>query len=268
MQLWVGLGNPGAKYALQRHNVGFMAADVIAEVHDFGPWQKKFRGLIAEGRIGRNRILLLKPQTFMNDSGDAVQQALRFYKLEMDALTVFHDELDLAPFKVKVKLGGGTAGHNGLRSIREHRYAGYTSYASLNDLPKRDPAFADLARLLTRHAVKFADACAFDLPRKPRLDSLWVNLLKCGGQHSGHIHPHSIISGTFYVEAPPDSGAIRFEDPRLPLMMAAPPRRKDAPEELQPFVTIPPRPGLLLMWESWLRHEVLPGTGRGERLSV
>src|SRR5438045_1630957 len=117
MQLWVGLGNPGTKYALQRHNVGFMAADVIAEVHDFGPWQKKFRGLIAEGRIGRERILLLKPQTFMNDSGDAVQQALKFYKLDLDALVVFHDELDLAPFKVKVKVGGGTAGHNGLRSI-------------------------------------------------------------------------------------------------------------------------------------------------------
>src|SRR3954447_17311907 len=117
MQLWVGLGNPGAKYALHRHNVGFMAADIIAATHDFGPWQKKFRSLIAEGRIGRQRILLLKPQTFMNDSGDAVQQAMRFYRLDMDDLTVFHDELDLAPFKVKVKLGGGTAGHNGLRSI-------------------------------------------------------------------------------------------------------------------------------------------------------
>ena len=117
MQLWVGLGNPGAQYALQRHNVGFMAADIIAEAHDFGPWQKKFRSLIAEGRIGRQRVLLLKPQTFMNDSGDAVQQALRFYKLEMDELTVFHDELDLAPFKVKVRVGGGLAGHNGLRSI-------------------------------------------------------------------------------------------------------------------------------------------------------
>lgn len=117
MQLWVGLGNPGAQYALQRHNVGFMAADVIAEVHDFGAWQKKFRSLIAEGRLGRHRILLLKPQTFMNDSGDAVQQALNFYKLDLDALTVFHDELDLAPFKVKVRVGGGLAGHNGLRSI-------------------------------------------------------------------------------------------------------------------------------------------------------
>jgi len=117
MQLWVGLGNPGAQYALHRHNVGFMAADIIGEVHGFSSWSKKFRSLIAEGRIGRQRVMLLKPQTFMNDSGDAVQQALKFYKLDMDALTVFHDELDLAPFKVKVKLGGGTAGHNGLRSI-------------------------------------------------------------------------------------------------------------------------------------------------------
>ena len=117
MQLWVGLGNPGGEYALQRHNVGFMAVDVLAEAHRFGPWQKKFRSLIADGRVGAQRILLLKPQTFMNDSGDAVQQALNFYKLDMDALTVFHDELDLAPFKVKVRVGGGLAGHNGLRSI-------------------------------------------------------------------------------------------------------------------------------------------------------
>ena len=120
MQLWVGLGNPGAKYALQRHNVGFMAADAITEVHDFAPWQKKFRSLIAEGRIGSERILLLKPQTFMNDSGDAVQQALHFYKLDLGDLTVFHDELDLAPMKVKVRVGGGLAGHNGLRSIDAH----------------------------------------------------------------------------------------------------------------------------------------------------
>jgi len=117
MQIWAGLGNPGTLYALHRHNVGFMAADVIADVHEFGPWQKKFRSLISEGRIGGQRVLLLKPQTFMNDSGDAVQQALRFYKIEIDALTAFHDELDLLPMKVKVKTGGGTAGHNGLRSI-------------------------------------------------------------------------------------------------------------------------------------------------------
>jgi uncharacterized protein (TIGR02466 family) len=151
---------------------------------------------------------------------------------------------------------------------KTHRYAGYTSYASLNDLPKRDPAFADLAKLLTRHAAEFARECALETTRRPRLDSLWVNLLKSAGHHSGHIHPHSIISGALYVEVPERSGAIRFEDPRLPLMMAAPRRRADAPEELLPFVTVQPRPGLLLMWESWLRHEVLPGRGNGERLSV
>ena len=144
---------------------------------------------------------------------------------------------------------------------RQHRYAGYTSYASLNDLPRRDPAFADLAKVLTRHAAAFAKEAGFELNRKPKLDSLWVNLLKSGGQHSGHIHPHSIISGTLYVEVPAGSGSIRFEDPRLPLMMAAPPRADT-------FVTVQPGPGLLLMWESWLRHEVLPGTGRGERLSI
>jgi PTH1 family peptidyl-tRNA hydrolase len=120
MQVWAGLGNPGAQYALHRHNVGFMAADVIAHAHSFSPWSKKFRGLVSEGRIGRHRVLLLKPQTYMNDSGESVSQALRFYKLGLDALTVFHDELDLAPMKVKVKIGGGTAGHNGLRSIDAH----------------------------------------------------------------------------------------------------------------------------------------------------
>lgn len=157
----------------------------------------------------------------------------------------------------------------GRRWSQEHHYPGYTSYASLNDLAKRDPALAELAKLLARHAATFARDCAFDLSRKPRLDSLWVNLLRGAGHHASHIHPHSIISGTFYVEVPKGSGAIRFEDPRLPLMMAAPPRRKEAPEELRPFVAVEPRSGLLLLWESWLRHEVLPGTARGaERLSI
>jgi len=149
----------------------------------------------------------------------------------------------------------------GRRWSKAHGYAGYTSYASLNDLPKRDPAFAALARVLTDHAARFAKESRFDLPRQPKLDSLWANLLKSGGHHSGHIHPHSIISGTLYVEVPKGGGAIRFEDPRLPLMMAAPSR----PDT---FVTVEPRTGLLLMWESWLRHEVLPGSGRGERLSI
>jgi PTH1 family peptidyl-tRNA hydrolase len=120
MQLWVGLGNPGPQYAMHRHNVGFMAVDTLVEFHRFGPAQKKFQGWIHDGRIGGERVILLKPATFMNESGRAVGEAMRFYKLEMDALTVFHDELDLAPFKVKVKQGGGTAGHNGLRSIDKH----------------------------------------------------------------------------------------------------------------------------------------------------
>ncbi len=124
MQLWVGLGNPGPRYALHRHNVGFMAADVIADMHEFGPVQKKFAGWLQEGRIGAGagsiKVLLLKPATFMNESGMAVGEAMRFYKLGIDSLTVFHDELDLAPFRIRVKRGGGTAGHNGLRSIDRH----------------------------------------------------------------------------------------------------------------------------------------------------
>ncbi len=148
---------------------------------------------------------------------------------------------------------------------REHGYKGYTSYASLNDLPRRDPAFDELRRILNRHAASFARDLAW--AGKPKLDSLWVNLLKGGGHHSSHIHPHSILSGTLYVEVPSGSGVIRFEDPRLPMMMAAPVRREDAPEPLRPFVDIAPRPGLLLLWESWLRHEVRPN-GKGDRLSI
>lgn len=147
----------------------------------------------------------------------------------------------------------------GRRWARAHLYPGYTSYASLDDLPKRDPNFAGLAKVLARHAAAFALELGWET--KPKLDSLWVNLLRGGGHHGAHIHPHSIISGTLYVEVSKGSGAIRFEDPRLPLMMAAPTR----PET---FVKVDPRPGLLLMWESWLRHEVLPGSGRGQRLSI
>ncbi len=120
MQLWVGLGNPGPQYALNRHNVGFMAADIIAEVHDFPAPVRKFQGWFQEGRIGPEKILLLKPATFMNESGRAIGEALRFYKLEPQDVTVFHDELDLLPFRVKVKRGGGNAGHNGLRSTDAH----------------------------------------------------------------------------------------------------------------------------------------------------
>jgi len=147
-------------------------------------------------------------------------------------------------------------------------YRGYTSYASLNDLPTRDPAFADLRKALDKHVRAFAEALHLDLHRKLKLDSLWVNVMKSGGTHSGHLHPHSVISGTFYVTLPEGSGGLKLEDPRLPLMMAAPPRREDAPEDSQSFVYVDPRPGMLLLWESWLRHEVPASTAKGERISI
>lgn len=120
MQIWAGLGNPGASYAMHRHNVGFMAADAIAAVHGFGPWKVRFQGLASEGRIGSAKILLLKPQTFMNESGRSIRAALDFFKATAEDVTVFYDELDLDPFRVKVKRGGGTAGHNGIRSAVAH----------------------------------------------------------------------------------------------------------------------------------------------------
>ena len=120
MLLFAGLGNPGAKYANNRHNVGFMAADAIARRHSFSPWSKKFQAEIAEGRIGGEKILLIKPQTFMNLSGQAVGEALRFYKLDATAVTVFYDEIELPAGKIQVKIGGGSAGHNGIRSLDQH----------------------------------------------------------------------------------------------------------------------------------------------------
>lgn len=152
---------------------------------------------------------------------------------------------------------------------RTKGYGGYTSYASLDDLPTRATVFGDLKRKLDKHAAAFAGQLAFDLGAgKLRLDSLWVNILNPGAAHSGHVHPHSVLSGTVYVTVPPGAGGLRLEDPRLPMMMAAPPRLKDAPEGLQTFVTLDPAPGSLFLWESWLRHEVTPNQAKGERVSV
>lgn len=120
MKLVVGLGNPGAKYARNRHNIGFMALDEIASAHGFGPWKGRFQGSTAEGRLGSGKVLLLKPETFMNNSGQSVGEAMRFYKLDPADVIVFHDEIDLAPGKCRVKTGGGHAGHNGLRSLHAH----------------------------------------------------------------------------------------------------------------------------------------------------
>jgi len=152
---------------------------------------------------------------------------------------------------------------------KAHGYGGYTSYASLNDLTTRASVFAELKRKLDRHAKAFAQALAFDLGRgRLAMDSLWVNILKPGAGHSGHIHPHSVISGTVYVRTPPGASPLKLEDPRLPLMMAAPPRRPDAPEAAQSFVYLTPAPGTVFLWESWLRHEAPANAARSERISV
>jgi uncharacterized protein (TIGR02466 family) len=151
---------------------------------------------------------------------------------------------------------------------KAHGYRGYTSYASLEDLPQRDPIFADLVKKLNRHVAAFAQDCGFDLARPLKLDSLWVNVMKRSGTHSGHIHPHSAVSGTIYVTVPPGSGALKLEDPRLAMMMAAPRRLGGAAPDLQTFVYADPAPGSVFLWESWLRHEVMPSDAREERISI
>ena len=152
---------------------------------------------------------------------------------------------------------------------RENGYGGYTSYASLDDLSTRASVFGELKGKLDKHAAAFAKHLDFDLRgRRLKLDSLWVNVLKPGAAHSGHIHPLSVLSGTVYVATPPGSSALKLEDPRLPLMMAAPPRRSDAPQAVRPFVYLTPEPGTVLMWESWLRHEVPANRAKAERISI
>jgi len=152
---------------------------------------------------------------------------------------------------------------------RANAYRGYTSYASLNDLTTRASVFAALKRRLDRHAALYAEAIDLDLKgRRLRLDSLWVNVLAPGGAHSGHIHPHSVISGTLYLQTPKGAGALRLEDPRLPLMMAAPAPLADAPETRRRFVYLAPEVGSLFLWESWLRHEVIANAARTARVSL
>lgn len=152
---------------------------------------------------------------------------------------------------------------------REKGYKGYTSYASLNDLPTRDPGFAALKKQVDKHAVAFAKALHLDLgTKKLKLDSIWINVLEPGGAHSGHIHPHSVLSGTYYVAAPAGASALKLEDPRHPMMMAAPPRTEDAPEDERTFVYVAPIAGEVLLWESFLRHEVPPNAAKKPRVSV
>ncbi|MBV9903067.1 MAG: hypothetical protein JO346_00650, partial [Alphaproteobacteria bacterium] len=169
----------------------------------------------------------------------------------------------------KVCLAIAAEDRAGQRWAKEHGYRGYTSYASLNDLPQRAPEFAALKAQLDKHVAAFARAVDFDLGgRRLKLDSLWINVMPEGGIHTGHIHPHSVVSGTYYVALPRGASAIRFEDPRLPLMMAAPARNPKARAHNQTFVTVAPKAGTVLLWESWLRHEVLRNGARGQRISV
>jgi uncharacterized protein (TIGR02466 family) len=151
---------------------------------------------------------------------------------------------------------------------RANAYGGYTSYSSLDDLPIRAPQFADLVKRLDKHVASFAKTLRFDLTRKLKLDSMWINVLNPGGVHTSHIHPHSVISGTYYVTTPKGSSALKFEDPRLGLMMAAPTKKANAPPAAQPFVYMTPEPGTLILFESWLRHEVPPNQAREPRISI
>jgi len=155
----------------------------------------------------------------------------------------------------------------GQRWSKEHGYTGYTSYASLNDLPLRAPVFADLQRHLDKHVKAFARTLQFE-NTKFSLDSMWINVMEKGGVHTAHIHPHSVISGTYYAVIPKGASAIKFEDPRLAMMMAAPSKKPDAPRASQTFVRIAPTPGTVLLWESWLRHEVPQNAVPGQRISV
>ena len=181
---------------------------------------------------------------------------------------LFADDARLADLETAA-LGLARDDRAGRAWCRDHHYPGYTSYASLADLPQRDPAFADLVRVLNGHVARFAEQAFLDLGgRRAKLDSLWVNVLDGGGAHTGHIHPHSIVSGTFYVRVPDGASGLKLEDPRLPLMMAAPLRREDAPEDAKSFVYLTPAAGTLYLWESWLRHEVPAGRTRERRISI
>jgi uncharacterized protein (TIGR02466 family) len=169
----------------------------------------------------------------------------------------------------KTCLGLAAEDRAGQRWARKNGYGGYTSYASLNDLTRRASILAELEDDIARHVAAFARDAQFDLgKRRLTLDSLWINVMDKGGVHSPHIHPRSVISGTYYVTVPKRSGAIRFEDPRLAMLMAAPPRKKRARPENRTFVSVMPKPGLLLLWESWLRHGVEPSRASRPRISI
>lgn len=182
----------------------------------------------------------------------------KLYRAELDARL----NADLA----KTCLGLAAEDRAGQRWAREHGYEGYTSYASLDDLTTRASVFAELERAIAGHVRGFARALDYDA--KLKLDSLWMNVMPKGGVHTAHIHPHSAISGTYYVQVPRGAAAIKFEDPRLSMMMAAPVKRAWVKAENRIFVTVEPKAGTMLLWESFVRHEVPLNRAKGMRISV
>lgn len=182
------------------------------------------------------------------------------HRLPTSTLT---EELESACWMIE---DGDTAGHDW---CEREGYPGYTSYASLDDLAMRAPAFADLVDALDQLAVDFAERAHWDIGTGRLVcDSLWINILGEGGHHSGHIHPNSVISGTCYIAVPEGAGQIKFEDPRLPMLMAAPPLKADAPMQAKRFHYIQPKAGDILLWESWLRHEVMTSQSEAPRISI
>jgi uncharacterized protein (TIGR02466 family) len=182
-------------------------------------------------------------------------------------------QAQLSPVRNRVlaqtSLGFAAEDRAGRRWAKAHGYDGYTSYASLDDLTRRASVLAELEKEIARHVARFARDADFDLRgKKLALDSLWINVMDKGAIHAPHVHPHSVVSGTYYVAVPEKAGVIRFEDPRLAMLMAAPPKKSTAKPANRPFVTIRPKPGMLLLWESWLRHGVEPNRAKAPRISI
>ncbi len=187
----------------------------------------------------------------------------RLYRAELPRAAALNDAL------AKTCLSIAAEDRAGQRWSREHGYKGYTSYASLDDLPTRASVFAELVAHLNGHVRRFGKALDYEMNgKKLVLDSIWINAMEQGGVHGAHIHPHSVISGTYYVSIPKGAAAIRFEDPRLPMMMAAPPKKERAARDNRTFVSVTPKPGTVLLWESFLRHDVPPNSARGKRISI
>ncbi|KCV81986.1 peptidyl-tRNA hydrolase [Actibacterium atlanticum] len=219
MKLLVGLGNPGPKYAGNRHNIGFMALDRIAEDHGFAPWRSKFQGLLAEGRLGREKVLLLKPETFMNRSGQSVGEAMRFYKLTPEDVIVLHDELDLAPGKCRVKQGGGHAGHNGLRSIHGHIGESYGR-----------------VRLGIGHPGHKDRVSGYVLADFTKADQSWLeDLLRGISDGAGHLadgDSGKFMNAVSLRTAPPRSSTSKPKEKPAPVQAVAPEDTRSAMQKL------------------------------------